>query len=619
MKRTLPVLILLIAFTSMQAQLLPVITNGDRVARMQELHSPLPEYSSEQNAPVDNRNFEQQIGITRFDLQTIGSPGRRIADFGDGKISATWLFGLDQNGGWPDRGAAYNHFDGSEWGAEPDFSLETTRSGYPCFDITPNGLEVVFSHKNTSATQWYLQVNTKMPGDANWTETEIPSTVPGGPVWGKVATGGPDGNTIHAVAVSVDPMFGGSVYEGMNQHPLYYRSTDAGASWDKVDVIIPGLDTTSFSNFAGESYNIAARGETVAIGVFDSWGDVAIFKSEDNGETWTKTIVSDFPLDKYDGSGYGPGDVPTHPDAPDSVSIFTADYSGSVLIDHDGKVHVFFGTMFVFAEGANQFLWLDSQGIGYWNEDHATDEIDIIAALEDFNGDMLINIAGPIADIRYNNTGLTSFPSSGIDADGDIYLVYTALHESFISVDDYNYRHAFVIKSEDGGANWTDPFDLINEDVTEFYDFVEGAYPAISTNVGDKLELIYQQDYEPGLTNTTGGEIAPDQYIMHVSFDKDSFDPISNISLVNGLEGDISLTPNPTTDGVYLNFELASPADVKISVFTMLGNQVCFAEKENMQPGNHREWIPMHDNSAGLYFVKLELGGGQVTKKLILN
>ncbi len=618
MKRTLLLSLLLIAFASLQAQQLPKNINGERAARMQPQPSPLPEIAPGHSAPSINfRDIEQEIGITRFDLQTIGSPSRRVTDLGNGKVSATWLFGFDQAGGWPDRGAAYNHFDGNDWGPEPDFSLEATRSGYPSFTSTPNGLEVVFSHKNTSATQWYLQTHTKMPGDANWTETEIPSTVTGGPVWGKVATGGPDGNTIHAVAVSVDPMFGGAVHLGMPQHPLYYRSTDAGATWDKVDVVIPGLDSTFYSNAAGESYNIAVNGETVAIGIFDSWGDVAIFKSEDNGETWVKTIVNDFPLDKYDGSGYGPGDVPFDPNAPDSVSIYTADYSGSVLIDNSGKVHVFFGSMYVFAQGADRFLWLDSEGIAYWNEDHATDEIDIIANLEDFDGDMTITINGALADLRYNNTGLTSFPTSGIDENGDIYLVYTALHESFISVDDLTYRHVFIVKSTDGGATWTDPFDLINGDVTEFFEFVEGAYPSIPAYIGDRIEFIYHQDFEPGLT--LNGATTPDQYIMHVSFDKNTFDPISGTDEITQITGEVTLTPNPATEGVFLNFELSESADAKISVFNMLGSQVFFTEKENLPIGQNSEWLNLPDVSSGLYFVKLEMGGGQVTKKLFLR
>ena len=140
-----------------------------------------------------------------------------------------------------------------------------------------------------------------------------------------------------------------------------------------------------------------------------------------------------------------------------SISILTADYSGSVLVDHNNKVHVFFGLMYVYASGADQFLYLDTGGIGYWNEDFGPDSIQVIATLEDFDGDGMVTLTGDLAALRYNNTGLLSFPSAGVDEEGNIYLTYMAMRED-ISFEDNNYRHIFIIKSEDGGETWSAPF-----------------------------------------------------------------------------------------------------------------------------------------------------------------
>ena len=315
------VLIMLVGATGFSQQSPEINTKGKRTAP--KFQQPSPDYMLEQeigipSSPLVNRDpLEMQIGVTRFELQSIASLGRRVAVFEDGSVSASWLHGLDQAGGWPDRGTAYNYNDGSSWGAIPTESLEVIRSGYPSFTNTPSGVEVVISHKSETGTLWILHSHTKMQGETDWNESDIESTVPGGPVWPKIATGGPDGNTVHSFAVSVDPMFGGSVYQGMDQHPLYYRSLDAGQTWDKIDVIIPGLDSNYYDNIFGEGYNIDANGEVVAVALFDSWGDIAIAKSTSNGETWEKTIVHDFPLDKYDGSGYGPDDIPFDPNAPD--------------------------------------------------------------------------------------------------------------------------------------------------------------------------------------------------------------------------------------------------------------------------------------------------------------
>ena len=621
MKRTLPILFLLNFTTMLLAQsddlmVTPYLPQPSLLPKLIEMEAP-------PSAPAEFRDEQEvRIGMTRFEVQTISSLGRRVAVAPNGQISAAWLHGLNQNGGWPDRGTAYNQRGASAWGPEPDFSLEQTRSGYPSFTSTINGLEVVISHKNTTDSTWFLQAHTKMPNETTWTETAIPSNVKGGPVWAKVATGGPDGNTIHVVAVSVLSDFGGITYEGMDQHPLYYRSLDGGATWDKFDVIIPGLDSNFYSVVRGEAYNIHANGETVAIGVFDAWGDIAIFKSTDNGDTWAKTIVKDHPLDKYDDSGYGPGDVPFDPNVPDSISIFSSDYSGSLLVDDNGKVHVFYGAMYVYATDAGRFLnvqftdgSLVFDGIAYWNEDYATDQVDIIASAPDMDGDGVVTVSD-YDDIRYNNANFTGFPTASIDDDGNIYVVYTSMREDLSSFEETTYRHVFIVKSADGGVSWTEPFDLINPDVTEFYEFIEGAYPSMPERIGTQIDLIYMQDFEPGLTpqNTMIAE----QVIMHVTYDKNTFEP-SSTTEIEQLTGEVVLTPNPAVETTTLRFELNEPADVVFRIFDGLGKQVYFGKRENLLAGLHRVTVNISGLANGLYFVQLQIGGAQMSKKLVIS
>jgi hypothetical protein len=619
MKRTLPFIFLFFISISLSAQQLPKILDGGIKAVRLAQPSPLPALNENPVAPAPSLQFrdeEVQIGLTRFDIQSIGSMGRRVADFPDGKVSAAWQHGLDQSGGWPDRGTAYNLFDGSGWGAIPDFSLEATRSGYPSFTNTPNGLEVVISHKNTSATQWYLQCHTKTPTDTDWTAQDIPSTVTGGPVWAKVATGGADGNSIHVVAVAVAPDFGGVIYEGINQHPLYYRSTDAGATWDKVDVIIPGLDSSFYNTVGGENYNIYANGETVAVAIFESWGDIAVFKSTDNGETWEKRIVNDFPLDKYDDMGYEPGDVPFDPAVPDSISIFSTDGSGSVLVDDNGKVHVFYSILYVFAEGADRFLNLTVDGIAYWNEDFATNEREVIAAAPDLDGDGVVTVTGTFDQLRYNNSNFTSFPTSSIDDEGNIYLVYSTIREDFLDFNELSIRHIFIIKSSDGGLTWSEPFDLINPDVVEFYEFIEAQYPSIPSRIGDKIEMVYMQDFDAGLTPTNA--TATDQYIVHISYDKETFEPnFSNET--TPFSSEVILIPNPAFGKASVQFEIREKSNVSFHIFDTLGKRVYSSKVENLQAGNNTEWLNLEGLANGLYFVQLAIGGQKITKKLVIG
>jgi hypothetical protein len=561
-------------------------------------------------APTMFRSLEQLIGLTQFDLQTANSLGRRVADLGGGKVSAVWLYGVNQA---VDRGTAYNYFNGTEWGEFPMERIEELRSGYPCLTTTASGLEVITSHQNIGS-QWYISTHTKMPGDTDWTRSEIPSTVPGGPVWTKVATGGPDGNTIHVVAVSVPTGSGGVIYEGIENHPLYYRSLDGGQTWDKSDVIIPGLDSSFYNSFGGESYNIDAHGETVAIAVFDSWGDVAVFKSEDNGETWTKKIVNDFPLDKYDEMGYGPGDIPFDPEAPDSISMRTADYCGSVLVDNEGKVHVFFGLMYVYAIDAAYYLHPDTDGLAYWNEDYATGDLKIIANA-DLNGDGEVALTDLV---RYLNVGFTAMPSAGIDATGNLYVVYTSVHEEYVSsITDQNFRHPFIVKSEDGGDTWSAPYDLLNLETNEFPELYEGVFPSIPSRINSSLHLVYEQDDTPGLT--ASGVQPPDQSIIYLNLDKNTFGMVNSTHETGKSDFQMNVSPNPSGGEFRLKYHLPKTSDVSFTVSNLVGTSVTQVSQKTQVAGQQEKWFDLSNLPKGIYFIKLAADGRFVTEKVVVR
>jgi len=622
MKNVLLLSVLFVFSLNTQAQHIQFENNGQSIAKKLPQPAPIPKLNLTLESPVNINSpktivDEINIGATRFQEQSLGSTGRRVAVHPDGKISATWHYGINQADGFPGRGSGYNHFDGTAWGAEPSSRLENDRSGYPCFTRTPNGLEVALSHKSIGTDMWALHTNTKMPDEDTWTESIIPSNVQGGIVWGKVAAGGPNGNTIHVIGISLSENFGGAPYEGMAQHLLYFRSTDNGENWDQQDVIIPGLDSMFYNDIGAESYNIYCNGETVAIATFDSWGDVAIFKSTDNGTNWTKTIVHDFPLDKYDGSGYTAADIPFDPNAPDSVTMFTCDDSGSVLVDDDGKVHVFFATVYVFAEGADRFLSLGSEGIAYWNEDEEMNEFEIIGSAIDMDGDSMITINGEYADLRYTNTNYTSFPNTSLDDDGNLYCVYTTLREDLVSFEYLTYRHIYLVKSSDNGKTWTTPSDLLDPTYNELYNFVEGMFPALPTRIGDQIDLIYVQDLRPGYTPDGGTN--DEHLIKHVQYDKDSFEPITATHDIEQITGEIKLFPNPSSEFVSIQFELKNAADVTINIFDVLGKNVLHLNTQEMASGYQLFPLEIGDMLDGVYFVQLGVDDDFATKKLLVN
>ncbi len=561
------------------------------------------------------RSQEKEIGTTNFDIQTLASMGRRISEPSNGTIGAAWQMSLVQPN-WPDRGTGYNHYSGGSWGPKPTTQVEGARAGYPSYTVMENGTEVVISHKALPAG-WQLIAYTKPLGSSTWTERILPSAVPGGNVWAKIAAGGANGNSLHVVGITLNPSFGGSVYKGMTNHPLYWRSTDGGQTWDKQDVVLPGVDSSKYLTMGAESYNIEARGETVAISITDIFGDILVLKSTNNGDSWEKHVVYDFPLDKWNGEAYTENDLPIDPNSPDPLATLNTDGSGSLVIDDQGKVHLFFGQLYVAGNPADTSIgvYLGTNGIAYWNEN--TGSITTIAGAEDFDGDMTITLGGTIGNYRYSNTGLASFPCASIDEDGNIYLAYMAFHELFPDAGGLTYRHIFIIKSEDGGQTWSAPFDIINSDVTEEPGFVEAAFPAIPSRTGNAIQLLYQQDYSPGLTEANA--TVPDQYMMHVALDKVNFGVYtSNTKDVEDALSFMTITPNPAHGLVQVEFVLPQNGAVQVDLFNLVGEQVMGKKLGSLPVGAHRTALDLDGVPAGIYFVKVGLNGRLMTKKLVV-
>ncbi len=517
---------------------------------------------------------EQIIGETLYDLQTNNSMQHRLVRRPDGTFSASWTIGLQASGGFPDRGSGYNHFDGTSWEDSPSSRLEMNlRTGWPAIGTLADGRDVILCHASPPPYKAHIL---RQDEQGSWEEFDIPSTAPDGLLWPRMAIGGPNGNTIHAIAITTPSGLSGAPYNGVDGQLLYFRSTDGGDTWDITDMVIPAFGPDYFTNNDADSYAIDADSNYVAIALFNSWNDVVLAKSNDNGQTWTRYVLNDFPLDNYQvDQGYTFDDLNGFdPAAPDSLAIFTSDNSGTVLIDRNGMAHAWFGRMYVidsdFTDGATQYYPAMS-GILYWNETFGNDSLQLIADLVDANDNDTIDIQS-INNIALYFTSLTSFPSAGVDAQNNIYLAYSAVAEDKInenatkqgSIVPEHYRHVYVIASIDGGMSWTAPYDIINPDISDpdLIDFTEAVFPSVARNVLDEqLHLTYQQDFEPGLAIRGDEDDPASNYIMHVRLDLAELFGVVATSSPTGTLLELQLSPNPVWDQLRIQIkgEAAAP------------------------------------------------------------
>jgi len=471
--------------------------------------NPNPHTSAVLNSSKSTMN-EEVIGTTTYDLQTNAAVQNRILVHDDGTISGVWTISQEYNNSWSDRGTGYNYFDGTSWGAQPTNRLEESRGGWPSIIALGNGTEASITHNTQNS---YIN-NAYRPtvGTGTWFNSQVTTNYL---IWNRSASGGLDGNTIHMVGLT-EPAGGtwtGTLFNGLSGALLYYRSQDGGDSWDIIDMQLPGMDTSMTMGMNGDVYSIAAQGETVVVAYFDDWGDSYIVKSTDNGDTWTKTTFLDFPVDKYvmdDGLDLDNDDTLDY--------VYSTDNNGALILDANGDAHVFYGIMMYVDNDladASFSYYPTTNGIAYWNESFGEDTTPAtmhagdtslwysdmmndhwVIQAPDLNGDGQVAGIDSVGGYANYANGRASMSSAGLDAAGNIWLSFSGYTETADNGAQV-FRHIYITKSEDGGTTWKTPVDVTPHDM--WNGMQESVFGSMSPKVDDKLRIIYQLDFEPGL------------------------------------------------------------------------------------------------------------------------
>jgi len=559
---------------------------------------------------------ETSIGKTKYDLQTNSATQNRFYRYSDGTMAGAWTRGTsDPN--FSDRGTGYNYYDGSSWGAMPTSRIESIRCGWPSLAPLGNG-EIIVSHNGTTG----LQVATRAAkGTGTWTETVFAGPT-GHPdlLWPRMVTSGANHDTIHIIAITPPVANSGTVYHGVDGAILYSRSTDGGTTWGISNVILPGMDSSNYKGFSGDSYAFAEpKGNTIAFVVGDSWYDLFLMKSIDGGTTWTKTVVFQHPFPLWT-------DSIVTVDTP-----YVADGSSALAIDNSGKVHVFFGRMRVFNEIAGDDLtsWFPYvDGLLYWNESMSTlttlkslDTLDLngnlISTVPDMDGDgqiMLLSATPPDWPFGVYYLSMTSMPNVVIDNNNDIYLVYSTVMELYENGYQH-YRHVLAKKSTNGGATWGNSSDL---NMGALHEYDECVFASMAANTDNSLHMIFQCDYEPGLAVRGDEDMYDDNDIFYLNVLKSD---IGYLSVNDKLPAIIScnIYPNPVSDNANVSIVLNKSNDLNISITNIVGQEIQRISKGTISAGSHVFNVNTSNLSSGLYFFTVNAGDYTVTKKIVVK
>ncbi|MCX6181465.1 MAG: T9SS type A sorting domain-containing protein [Bacteroidetes bacterium] len=548
------------------------------------------------------QNPETTIGGTTFDLQSNGSNQKRIINHGDGTVSVCWMMSHNDNKNPADRGTGYNYYNGSSWIYNADdvvTRLESKKTGWPNLVKTKSGKEIIFAHSSVDTALIQLTRNTK--GTGAWTQKNL---FPGYKLlWCRAIAAGADGNTIHLIAVTAGVKEKAPKFKGIDGALLYAKSTDGGVNWSTPD-LIPGIDSTFSLSISGDSYSIDAKGDTVAVLIGDSWSDVVLMKSTDNGNYWTKKLIYDFPYTLFDEK------TTLTPDTPKTSDGFT-----EVLLDKSGKAHVWYGNMRVLNSKINDdslSFFPASNGLMYWNETELFPQV--IAQALDQDGDFAIS---PAKNINYEfpvyNCGLASMASAGIDDAGVIYVVYSAFMENFKSFGLQNYRHLYAIKSENGGSSWSYPNDITPSGLDSLREYT---YPSLARKVDSYLHIVALEDDEPGLAVSSESDPFNISNVMYLKVSTALNVAVKEIASSNN---SLSIFPNPVSDHqVQVSFQLEKSAQVQINVYDVLGKKIStqsFGKKE----AGFNQLTLITELTPGMYLLEINAGGEKMTKQLVVK
>ena len=439
----------------------------------------------------------QVIGYTQYDLQSNAAIDDRVVS-GLGETHAAWTLSL-QTSPFEDRGTGYNSFDGSTWGDVPSQRLESVRIGWPSIVELGDGREVVISHAGIETGLHMVRRDVEA---GIWEEYDLPNyatlnngtTV--GNLWPRAAVGGLNDETIHVICVSTPIANGGTEYQGQDGALLYYRSVDSGDTWEMQT--FPQLDSSNFISMSADAYAIHADGSTVAFAVFNDIQDSFVMISEDAGDNWEYHILADFPVDLYQIDSGLPDSLGYDFDGDGIFAEYlNSDGAGDVHVDEFGTVHCVFGAMY-YADAdttdANFSYFPGTNGLQYWREDFGNDSSVTIAYAYDIDESGTLDLEDEIAAYFVNLAGI---PSMGSDEDGNLYVSYSAIMENYSS-GTQNYRHVYLVNSQDNGDSWNsqNACDLTPD--VEF-DGYENVFASIPPRMGDTLEVVFQRDFEPGL------------------------------------------------------------------------------------------------------------------------
>jgi hypothetical protein len=179
-----------------------------------------------------------------------------------------------------------------------------------------------------------------------------------------------------------------------------------------------------------------------------------------------------------------------------------------------------------------------------------------------------------------------------------------------------NFRHVNVIKSMDGGFNWSTPTDVTPH--SAWSGAQECIYATIDRNVDDKIRLIYQKDFEPGLSIIGDQDPIDINEVIYLELDTTELGNTStNFSEISSINS-ISVYPNPATNFAKINLYSSKKKNITLELTNTIG-KIVREVNIDLLPGNNNINLNLSTLKNGIYFINSVSINKRQSIKLIIS
>lgn len=609
----------------------PIITDYQKQVQEIQVFNPNP-YSElghlvkENNITVHNDVdllWEEIIGYSHFDKQAHRSIDNRFCSFHDNQMGAVYNFGSPS--GAPDfeeMGTGYAFYDGYDWSETATSRIESERCGWP--SIAPYGEdgEIVVSHLDgTNSGNVGLVFNTRpVCGTGDWTEiyysgpNGLPAKFP------RIVTNGANNEIIHLLYSFMD-----EEYEYIKNPGLYSRSDDGGTTWAIQDVILDGMTCDEYLSIGDIMVWAEPKGETIAFAFADTWStDLAIMKSDNNGDDWDKTIIWEHPYPFFEWETT----IMTEP-------MWAPDGGISIDIDENEQVHLAASLCRVFHNepGYNYISWPYAEGIVYWKEGRPIFEeenqhdalnawnpqilepdVELLGWGQDVNNDGVFSLINDSLFTYPNTIGATTMPALACGTNGRVSLYWCSPCESCTYCEAVNYRHVYQRWGFNNGENWGNTEVLFSHIVMTVY---ESIWPIANKGMDWRTHTFFMVDYDVGTAFDGNHGFWENRFEYYDDY------LVSNPEILDNQTESFEVSqnhPNPANGKTIINIETtANYQELKLEITSTKG-QLIYQEKQNSSKLSHSAFVvDVSGFAPGIYFYSVSVDGKSITKKMIID